>query len=63
MKFNPKCTLYVDDIFTIFSKITANEFNQKLNNLHHDLMFTMESSTSNKLPFIGINKKIRREQI
>ena len=51
-------TRYVDDIFTIFSdEKTANEFNKKLNNLHQDLVFTMESSTSNKLPFLDINVK------
>ena len=52
-------TRYVDDIFTIFShEKTANEFYRKFNNLHQDLMFTMEFNTSNKLPFLDISMKL-----
>ena len=33
----------VDDILNIFTnEKTANEFNQKLNNFHQDLIFIME---------------------
>ena len=53
----------VDDIFTIFSnEEMANEFNQKLNTLHQDLVFTMESSTSNKLPFLDISVKLEENR-
>ena len=49
---------YANGIFTVFSnEETANEFSQKLNNLQQDLIFTMESSTSNKLPFLDLNVK------
>ena len=57
-------TRYVDDIFTVFAdEKAANDFQQKLNNLHRDLIFTMESSTSNKLPFLDINVKLEENRV
>ena len=56
-------TRYVDDIFTIFSnEEMANEFNQKLNTLHQDLVFTMETCTSGKLPFLDISVKLEENK-
>ena len=56
-------TRYVDDIFTIFpNEEIANEFNQKLNTLHQDLVFTMESNTSNKLPFLDISVNLEENR-
>ena len=54
---------YVDDIFSIFSNDKqANEFKQRLNNVHKDLIFTMETSTSNQLPFLDIKIGIKENR-
>ena len=60
IEIEPKLyTRYIDDILLYFpKKKTATEFNQKLNNLHQDLIFTMESCKSNKLPILDINFKL-----
>ena len=56
-------TRYVDDIFTIFSnEEMANELNQKLNTLHQYIVFTMESNTSNKLPFLDISVNLEENR-
>ena len=47
---------YVDDIFCVFrNDKQSTEFNEKLNNLHEAMVFTMETSTTNQLPFHDIS--------
>ena len=46
--------IFLKPFLYIFSnEKRANKFNQKLNNLHQDLIFTMVSSTSNNLPSLS----------
>ena len=51
---------FLDDIFIIWpkSKDELNNFNKLLNNLHTDLKFTMENSTSD-MPFLDILVKLQ----
>ena len=52
-------TRYFNYIFTIFfNKKTTKEFNQKLKDLNQEFMFTIKSSTSNKLSFLDMNIKL-----
>ena len=54
---------YVDDIFSVFSnKKQGIEFNEKLNNIHKAMVFTMETSMINQLPFLDINIRIKDDQ-
>lgn len=53
----------VDDILNIFTnEKTANEFNQKLNNFHQDLIFIMEFGKQNKLPFLDTSVKLEENR-
>ena len=53
---------YLDDIFFVFcNDKQGTEFNEKLNNLHKTMIFTMETSTTNQLPFLDITIKIKEE--
>ena len=46
---------YVDDTFAVFTDETKkNSFLTKLNELHHNLEFTMENSIDNKFPFLNV---------
>ena len=56
-------SIYVNDIFCIFrNDKQGTEFNDKLNNLHKAMIFTMETSTTNQLPFLDIIIKIKEDQ-
>ena len=49
---------YVDDILCVFhNDKQGKEFKGRLKNLHKTMIFTMEISTSNQLPFLDINLK------
>ena len=55
---------YVDDIVCVFrNDIQGREFNEELNNLHKAMIFTLETSTTNQLPFLDINIKIKGDLI
>ena len=54
---------YVDDIYCVFrSGKQGTLFTEKLNNLHNTMMFTMNTSIKNELPFLDINIETKEDQ-
>lgn len=49
-------------LYTTLLLLGENNLNQKLNNFHENLIFTMESNTLNQLPFFEMNLKIEENK-